>query len=452
MPSTKKSNKRRSLGVLSCLLTLAAGCEGPAGHQSPRMADVKSSGRSVDLGDLVTNVAAGNYRLDTLHATVSLQDESAPGFVADVAEIENGNFAVLDRINCAVVIYNQAGQRIREFGRKGEGPGEYSQPYALTSIGRGRLVVWDAHATKTFTVVDTLGVVHATAGRQVGGDWLAAVSRSSLYRLEYPFTAPWEDLTRRLAVDTSVGFTFYLQDDERDRRLQKASLSEHGVILRFDSVAHLVDTLAAVAAPPSRPDAKRPMTFEQPVHAGRPLWAVGQEWWALGHGDSSRITVYNADDDSTIELHLRKERTAISDDDKEAYVRWHISEVVNKTGTARTRSLLNAMSFLGRRKMTRAMTEGTWFANDRPLLTAMFAAGNCLWLSGFNANDSPEGVSRSWLAVHRRTGKPIAAVTLPLPAVRIREISKTAAFTTHRSDDGVVILQRHSLPAGMCTR
>ena len=72
----------------------------------------------------------------------------AEGFIApnDVATASNGNVYVSEGHggdNARIVVFDRSGKYLREFGKKGSGPGEFDQPHGLAFDAKGRLFVAD---------------------------------------------------------------------------------------------------------------------------------------------------------------------------------------------------------------------------------------------------------------------------------------------------------------------
>ncbi len=124
------------------------------------------------------------YRVGSLDA----EDWEQFGSVADVGFDSAGNLYVLDGRSQRIVVVGPDGEFVREFGRSGEGPGEFGQATAF-AVGRdGRTVVADV-GHRVFHIFAPngvpehrarMGVVHGTLrfGRivaQPGGNALIAV-------------------------------------------------------------------------------------------------------------------------------------------------------------------------------------------------------------------------------------------------------------------------------------
>jgi hypothetical protein len=70
-------------------------------------------------------------------------DEYVLGRITDVAVAPNGTIYVLDKSVPIVRAYDASGRFIRNFGRRGQGPGEYTSVAGLKVLPDGRLIVWD---------------------------------------------------------------------------------------------------------------------------------------------------------------------------------------------------------------------------------------------------------------------------------------------------------------------
>lgn len=65
------------------------------------------------------------------------------GFVSEAGFDGAGNLHVLDAANSRVVVVSAGGEFVREFGRRGDGPGEFGAARALSVMRDGRAVVFD---------------------------------------------------------------------------------------------------------------------------------------------------------------------------------------------------------------------------------------------------------------------------------------------------------------------
>lgn len=73
-----------------------------------------------------------------------------------VAFDRQDNVYVLDQQNTRVVVFDASGKYVRQFGRKGQGPGELSLPLQLTVTADGQVVVGDL-GNRAFIVFDRNG-------------------------------------------------------------------------------------------------------------------------------------------------------------------------------------------------------------------------------------------------------------------------------------------------------
>ncbi|MFW6040044.1 MAG: hypothetical protein ACOC9N_03095 [Gemmatimonadota bacterium] len=73
------------------------------------------------------------------------------GDIAAVAFDGAANLYILDRSGARVVVVSPSGERVREFGRPGDGPGEFRAPTGLALTDDGRVIVSDV-GRRTFSV------------------------------------------------------------------------------------------------------------------------------------------------------------------------------------------------------------------------------------------------------------------------------------------------------------
>lgn len=79
----------------------------------------------------------------------------------DVVTDTNGDIYVAEGHggdNARIVVFDKAGKYLREFGKKGTGPGEFDQPHALAFDAQGRLLVGD-RSNNRIQIVDRQGKV-----------------------------------------------------------------------------------------------------------------------------------------------------------------------------------------------------------------------------------------------------------------------------------------------------
>ncbi|HKS04679.1 MAG TPA: 6-bladed beta-propeller [Gemmatimonadaceae bacterium] len=100
---------------------------------------------------VVRNAGAPKYPgVATLVQEVSIgaldgPDEYVFGEVADIAVGEDGAIYVLDRTVNAIRMYDANGKYLRTIGRRGQGPGEMMAASGITTLGDGRLLLWETN-------------------------------------------------------------------------------------------------------------------------------------------------------------------------------------------------------------------------------------------------------------------------------------------------------------------
>jgi hypothetical protein len=389
---------------------------------------------------LTAALSDADNQATTLFPDLQLHDTVEIGHVADVTTFSDGRFAILDRLNDRIVLYNALGTPIRVIGRAGPGPGELGDPVALTTVN-GHLVVWDLDRARAFAVFDTLGAAIATSRASVSGDWLSYVTRSSHRLVDYPYQGPTEDLTSRLIPFDSLSYIHALQSDEQTTMTISDGgrvAQQHMFLIRYDLGGHVLDTLAELSAPASikKGEVLGRIVFDQPELVSRPMWATGSAWLALGHGDSTAVTVYNTLGKPLLRLELADRQRRLSDEERETWANWAF-EIVRET--SRDKSWIEN---IGRRRYARRIRDIVTFTERAPLITALHGDGVCLWMSGFSVADDVLGHSHTLVVVNVEAGAIEGIYRIPRRRARVRTIARQGVYTTYRDSLGLFHLER----------
>ena len=131
----------RSAPSLLLLTSVLAACgDGGGGDDSGAVATVDTVGGVEVLSYPEASAGALGWGMDTLAVLgdAFAEDEYQFGMVSRdrLAADDAGNLYVLDMQGARLLKYDARGQHLRTFGRKGEGPGELSQPLGL-AVGPG---------------------------------------------------------------------------------------------------------------------------------------------------------------------------------------------------------------------------------------------------------------------------------------------------------------------------
>jgi hypothetical protein len=156
---------KKLAGIWLLSAGVASGCvvgEFRRGEELTASVEVVHGSRVLTLSHSLMEVAAGVVKATLLRSDLRIggADSVWFGSVADVAVMSDGRFAVLDRLEKQIVLFDTAGSVVRRIGRDGNGPGEFRAPWALEAVG-GMLVSWQDSPNQTFTVLDTTGKVLA---------------------------------------------------------------------------------------------------------------------------------------------------------------------------------------------------------------------------------------------------------------------------------------------------
>lgn len=365
------------------------------------------------------------------------------GHVADVAGLDDGRIAVLDRLDREIKIFDKDGRVLKTISRPGTGPGELTDPIAL-EVRNGSIVIWDNDRLHAFVVFDTTGVFRTQIRPLVEGDWGAMIFRGGPMLEEHPYRWPIEDFAMRLLPFSDSSFVHLLQWNERQRYFRHDTLSiSHPkmVAIEYSLEGRLMDTVATLAGVPSYKTGMVPSgyyRFDQPVFSSRPLFAAGDGWWGSGHGDSARFVIHSDNRISSISLYEKSRR--VNKKDKREWFSWNWDIVRTQD------SDLGWLDRLGRGKYYRGLAENFRFQPRTPIVTSAFGLGKCLLVAGFAPHDQVSGVSLTWDVIDVQTKRLLTRVRIPRRSAHVRDVDGFGMYTTRRDENGVFLVERWQWP------
>jgi len=425
--------------------------------------------RLIELSQTPNEVASGETAASELFADLSLGHAGDPvafGAAVDVTSLGSAGFAVLDRIENAVVILDASGRLRGRLGGTGDGPGEFRVPWALEAVGE-RLVVWQNRPSSTFTVFDASGKVTATAGREVQGDWERPRYRKPrLDLLGMGEQHGPEDVTRRLQAIGDTAFAFLLQMDEfaaADLTSPTSFRDPPAHLLAYDMSAHVKDTITEITGTPTLLREVVPgmtVLFEQPLFVARPVWATGDGWIAMGHGLYSEVVVRRLDGDPVAVVRWPKRVARLRDEDRLDAAKWVVAFRI--LDSSESRRMFERDS---RRERQKGIEWEAFdllpFADTVATVSAAYGAGDCLFLAGHAATDWADGTALTWIVLNVARGTLEAVIRIrpqspkpPLELDRIgaavKDIDGRYVYTITRDGDGVFLVERYPLPDLSC--
>ena len=451
------------LSALTCVAFALLGCTDEKRISVRELISARDSGSvhilefAVPLHDL-TNTA----EIQVLEEDLVLGERAEFGAVADIAALGDGRFAVLDRVDKSITVFDSSGQVTRKFGREGKGPGEFNYPWAITAVG-DRIVVWQWAPNQTFITFDTGGNVLATAGERIDGDWRRYAFRTPSINIEGDQRGI-EDITRRLVSLSDSEFAHMVQPDEIKRILEgkwQEEMPPPSMVVRYEESLDIRDTVAVLdgARLLLRKEIPRGMgpIVEQSFFAGLPFIAAGNGWLATGHGDSTRLRVVGEDGTPLLIIQFSQAQS-VSLQNKVDAAEWYTAiESINSPASYKRYREIGVREF---RKQLRKWLPSLPFAKAMPIVGAAYGVNDCLFLAGSSSDDSPDGTSLTWAVINVRTGSLLSAIRIPprgsrkLPhqryPVSMRTFDDHFAYVVTRNEDGMSLLHRFRLPDVKC--
>jgi hypothetical protein len=222
-----------------------------------------------------------------------------------------------------------------------------------------------------------------------------------------------EDLPQRLRTVGQEGFIHLIQPDDGPFRRNGEPYPydpNPAYLIRYDLNLEVVDTAAVLAGAgvevieetvpmPNSDRIDRIHFAHERLFSGRPVWATGKSWIALGHGDSSGIVIRGIDGLHWLDIRWPPHRRALQDTDKREAARWMLAyQVVHATSS---REMFGGVSRDEVEEGIRVTAfEWTRFAEYAPTITSAYGAGECVFIAGFSPTDNRHGVSLTWLAIN----------------------------------------------------
>ena len=426
-------------------LLLVLGCGQHDRSDQPYQAQQRGDTLWLDQGPN----AAATVQLREMTATVDVGSANTSfGAVADVLGLQHG-FVVLDRMEDQLIWFDRGGSLVARRSRSGKGPGEFSDPWAMTRAG-SRIVVWQNSPQQTFVMFDSAGQFVRTANQPARGDSRALIFRLPQSNFDTYQFGP-EDITMRLSSWGTEGFVQLLGEDEMIATAEGRAINTAEppiALLRYTALLQFADTLAVFRGAPllrqSGVDHRLP-EFAQPLFSSRPLVAGTATWAAIAHGDSAKITIVDTLLQPRLVVAWPHRRRSVMDDDIERVIEW-VLEDANKKSQDWEKTY---GSFSRARKaQINAYEKSRLIAADSiPNISAALASGSCVWISGHSAADNWNGVSATWMAIDVVNRRVAAVVRFPA-GQKVRDIYNNFAYTTWTDEDGAWRVSQYHLDGG----
>lgn len=151
---------RHSMPLLTILTVAGCAGERTGGPGIGWEAAIDTVGDTIRVRTIAGSIRGGATRLEP-EVTIGLlegQEEYLIGEPQSIAADSKGVIYLLDAHGPVVRAYGPDGVHIRNIGRDGEGPGEYSSPDGIAVLDDGRLLVRDPPNAR-ITVFDSLGTL-----------------------------------------------------------------------------------------------------------------------------------------------------------------------------------------------------------------------------------------------------------------------------------------------------
>lgn len=431
-------------------VAMTAGCRPRANKASiPLALGVRdSSGVAVlTLSRSLSAVARGNVIATTLRRDLLVgRARNDIGHIADVAELDGGRVAVLDRKAQSIRVFSADGLPVGVWA-----PSLLPDAIAMARVGQ-HIVILGADSAKALVVLDTLGRIVASSPRPFRADWTLFQFREPITDWDMPFQRGPEDVSRRLRAFDDTSFVLQVQPDERRLRMVAQpgeSALTMAELVRFSVRLKVLDTTASLPAAVSvrlQPETDHEFPrFAQPIFEARPVWATGTGWYAYGQSGSPVIQVRSTSGKLMATVGWRDSVALVTESERLDASLWSIRYTLILQPTVA--GWWHGWSARKREEVLRhQMGSLAYFAGHRPAFTAAYGDGACLWLAGFSPSFFIDGTAGTWVGVNVLTHRLVGVVSLPRIGSHVRTVSGGAFYTSYIDSSAVEHLERYPIP------
>lgn len=384
-----------------------------------------------------------------------IPSEISSAHIADVAALPGGRAALLLRdLHEVVIVYD--GRVERRFGRKGRGPGEFRDPFAI-EVNENAFAVLDADGIEVFTLDGTpLGRIRLPWLP----DWSVAFNSRPLLYHQAPFQSGPEDLARRVARD---GAGFAIIAAERSERVIPPEPGKSGylrlALLRLDVQSLRADSVMSVRGSERLPSmipvtdrSGRPLSnvvqpVNEPLFGARPFIAGSVDWLAVFDPARNVVEVLSRSGSLAAVVEWPVDPFPISDSLRAIAVEWQNRDLVS---AAPSDSLAAAWARNARRQTFEQKiraSQATPFSDTLAPLAAMFATKSCLWLVGLDPRDFTDGTGHWGIALDVKSGTSFGPLRLATRGNQLRDIGYGYSYSIGRNPQGEFVVERAPLPA-----
>ena len=289
------------------------------------------------------------------------------GQIADVATSAGGDTVyVLDRMERRIKAFDAAGEFLFDFGRGGDGPGEYQSPSSLVTLPwNGRLAVWDWEQQRLTILTPQCKVVETLRPLPEGKQGVVRTGqRLRAYR---------------------DGFVIEVRSDP----LTIPPARQRGYLVRLDTLAQVRDTVLDFAVPTIEAEQRTYGTTSTSYHwSAPPHFTPAPSWDAFPDGSVAFVPggpyeVYRVDADRSVRRVTRP---------------WKHGSITRRERVINLRETQERGMFS--KQIPMLLLEGInrkYFAATRPALSGALALEDGgVAARRFDVEDEWEGRSRTW--------------------------------------------------------
>jgi hypothetical protein len=431
-------------------LVLAGGCEATPPADIRSALEVVFGEDEIILSLSPNEVAQGGVEAlpMVLEWEFGSTELEALGSIADIRFHRGTGLVIADGVVDQVLVLDEPAATPERVVGPGPGPGEVGPIQAALSTG-SHIVVWGGSRARTFQVFEENGTPRASVPTPVPGDWTFPLFRHPPVRWE-PQQMTIEYTSDRLVRLDAEHFIHILQDDERRKPSGGVGIPIEDLwtsAILYDLDGQVLVTLARYPAPRTRYTADHGSWTVQDLYAGRLRVSGSEHHIAVTHGDSAHVRVIPRDADGrTRWIRWRSFRPALEPDAVEHQVEIGLAQALaDDPGFA---EIYHTAPRSRRRREISEMVRYLDYTPDlAPEISNLWSDGPCIFIAGFDYEDSYDGTSSQIIGINTETGE-YQISTIESALFRIRDVKQGRVLVTTRTRDGAwgIHVYKHGLP------
>lgn len=358
--------------------------------------------------------------------------------VADVAEMQGGRLAILDRADAQILIVDSAGLPLRRMVESDQ-TRPFSEALSIAALGES-LVVLRSSEAYPLEMRDGKGALIRAGGWETGGRWKEVMSDGPKWRLGGAYESLGDPAHALRAIASGDVIVETEPSVPHDQRVTESFLIRVGPDLK------VIDTLAVVRAAARVPAIGRGDREDRVLFAPAPVWDASEDWIIVADGLVPEARVFDV---SGLRMVVRwpSDRPTVTARDRRNAAVW-LSDLTARSDSTAMRAV-QALSQSQLRDAQTRMERSLAFDSAAAEVSSILAIGNCALIGGWRSEAALDGSASSYIVLVVPAATVLGLVHVPAAYGRIRatgDLIHTAVIDSL----GASYVESYSLPWTQC--